>query len=136
MNLDAVMAEVAARLDTITNLRVSDHPVEQVNPPHALVALPEITFDATYGRGSDTYALPVILVVGKFAARASRNALAPFVAGSGSKSFKQILEDDATPYTAFDALRVVSADFDVVTFAGVEYLAANFTLSIIGDGAA
>ena len=135
MNLDAVMTEVAARLDTIADLRVFDHPVDTVNPPTAIVALPEITFDQTYGRGSDRYALPIVLAIGKHDVRASRANLAPYVAGDGAKSFKAVLEDDATPYVAFDSLRVQSVEFDVITWSSIEYLAATFLLDIIGDGA-
>lgn len=136
MNIDDVMAEVAARLDTIEGLRVFDHPVDTVNPPTALVALPEITFDQTYGRGSDRYALPVILAIGKVVDRASRANLAPYVAGAGAKSFKEVLEDDATPYTSFDSLTVQTVEFDVIAWSAIEYLTATFLLDIIGNGAA
>lgn len=134
MNLDAVMTEIADRLKTITGLRVFDHPVDTVNPPTAIVSLPEITFDQTYGRGSDRYALPVVLAIGKVVDRAARANLAPYVAGAGAKSFKAVLEA-ATPYVAFDSLRVQSVEFDVITWSSVEYLAATFLLDIIGDGA-
>lgn len=38
-------------------------------------------------------------------------------------------------YTAFDSLRVANIEFDVVSVARVEYLAATFTLDIFGPGA-
>ena len=136
MNLDDVMAEVAARLDTITDLTVFDHPVDTVNPPTAIVSMPEITFDQTYGRGSDRYDLPVVLAIGKVVDRASRKNVAPYVAGAGAKSFKAVLEDESTPYTSFDSLRVQSVSFDVIAWSAVEYLAATFLLDIIGDGGA
>ena len=135
MNLDAVMTEVAERLDTIAGLLVTDHPVDKVNPPHAIVSLPEIAFDETYGRGCDRYTLPVVLAVGKVNDRASRANLAPFVAGAGAQSVKQVLEDETDPYVAFDALRVQSVDFDVVAWGAIPYLTATFVLDIIGDGA-
>lgn len=135
MNLDEVMIEVAKRLDTIEGLRVADHGVDVVNPPHAIVSLPQITFDETYGRGADRYTLPVILAIGKVVNRASRDNLAPYVAGSGVKSFKQVLEDETVPYAAFDSLRVQSIEFDVISWGAVEYLTATFTLDIAGSGA-
>lgn len=135
MNVDTVMTEVATRLKTITGLRVADHPVEAVNPPHAIVSLPEITFDQTYGRGSDRYSLPVVLAVGRVSDRAARANVAPYVAGSGPKSFKQVLEDESTPYASFYTLRVASIGFDVVTWGTVDYLTAEFTLDISGPGA-
>lgn len=135
MDLDAAMAEVAARLDTIAGLRVFDHPVGTLNPPTALVSLPEITFDLTYGRGADRWSLPVILAVGKASDRASRKNIAPYVAGTGAKSVKQVLENETTPYVAFDTLRVESVDFDVIAWGGIEYLCATFVLDIVGSGA-
>lgn len=135
MNLDAVMEEVATRLNTITDLRVTAHPVDTVNPPQAVVSLPEITFDETYGRGSDRYTLPVVLAIGKVVDRAAMKNLAPYVAGAGAKSFKAVLEDESTPYTAFDSLRVQSVSFDVIAWNAIEYLTATFVLDIIGDGA-
>lgn len=135
MNVDDVMSEVAARLDTITGLRVADHPADSINPPQAIVYTPEITFDTTYGRGSDRYSLPVDVVVGRVSDRASIKNIAPYVAGSGPSSVKQVLEDEATPYAAFYTLRVQSVDFDVLVVGGIAYLAAAFTLDISGPGA-
>lgn len=42
----------------------------------------------------------------------------------------------APGYTAFDSLRVMSAEVDVVQMARVDYLAATFALDIAGQGAA
>lgn len=134
MKLEDVMAEVAARLDTIDGLRVSDTPVDAVNPPHAIVALPEITFDLTYGRGADRYRMPVVLAVGKVSDRTAARRLAAYAAGAGTKSVKAVLEDDTTPYVAFDALRVESVDFDIIAWGAVDYLTAAFVLDIIGSG--
>lgn len=135
MHIDSVMGEVATRLKTITGLRVFDHPVDKVEPPTAIVSLPEINFDLTYGRGSDRYTLPVILAIGRVVDRAARNNIAPYVAGAGAKSFKAVLEDESTPYASFDTLRVQGVEFDVFTWNSVEYLTATFTLDILGSGA-
>lgn len=135
MNIVSVMSEVAARLKLIgPPLRVFDHPVSSVAPPTAIVSLPEITYDRTYGRGSDAFALPVLLVIGKVVDRAARANLAPYVDGSGPSSFKERLEANDT-YVAFDTLRVESCTFDVVEFGAIEYLAATFLLEITGSGA-
>lgn len=128
-----MMDEVAAQLDTIAGLRVYAHPVDKIEPPTALVSLPQIVFDATYGRGSDRYTMPVILAVGKVVDRAARKNLAPFIAGSGAKSIKTVLE--AFTPVSFDTLRVTGADPDVITWGGIDYLTYTFTLDLMGDGA-
>lgn len=51
--------------------------------------------------------------------------------GSGTIAY---IPGGATPYTAFDTLRVTSCDVDAVSVAGVEYLAAVFHLDIAGPG--
>lgn len=132
MDLVAVQTEIAARLLTI-HPRVFDHMVDTITPPTFIVAMPRITFDLTARRGKDQWQVPVLLAVGKVSDRASRDNLAPFIAGSGSKSVKQVLEA-GTP-TSFDTIRVTGCEFEVMTWGTVEYLVAAFTLDITGKGA-
>jgi len=134
MDLASVMDEVSGRLDTIAGLRCYPYPVATVTPPAAVVSYPDTyTYDATYGRGMDRMSLPVVLVVGKVSDRAARDTLGAYCDGSGTKSVKQVLEGGT--YTAFDSLRVESIEFDVVSIAGVDYMAGVFTVDIAGSGA-
>jgi len=133
MNLAAVMDAVSTRLDTIANLRCFAYPPAKLTPPAAVVSYPETyTFDETYGRGSDRMTLPVVLVVGRVSDRSARDELGAYCNGTGARSVKAVLQSGT--YTAFDSLRVVSIDFDVVSIAGVDYLAALFDLDIFGPG--
>lgn len=133
MNLGAVMDEVAARLGTITGLRVSAYPPGRVSPPAGIVSYPdEYTYDATYGRGSDRMTLPVVIVVGKVSDRTARDRVAAYVDGSGVSSVKQVLETGA--YIACDSVRVTRVEFDSITIAADEYLSAMFDLDITGQG--
>lgn len=126
-------AELVTRLKTITGLRVFDFNVPTIEPPTAIVSLPRITFDLTYGRGTDQLELPVILAIGKGDDRAAEVNAMPYVAGSGSKSVKGVLEGAA--HTAFDTLQVRSAEFDVFQWNSIDYLCATFQLVINGSGA-
>lgn len=134
MNLAAVMNQVGDRLDTIAGLNVYRYPTEAVSPPAAVVAFPEmLDYDQTYGRGSDQLTLNVLVAVGRPTARVSWSRLAAYCDGTGPKSIKATVE--APPaYAAFHEVRVASAEFDVVPFAGTDYLAALFTLAIFGGG--
>ena len=134
MNLEAVADELAVPLAGI-GLRVPPWGVERITPPAAIIALPErIEFDSTYQRGSDRYPdVPVVVLVGKPEARASRKALAAYADGSGEKSVKAAVE--AHTYTSCDVVRVVWCEFDTATYAGIDYLAAVFHLDINGKGA-
>lgn len=133
MNLADVMDEVATRLDTISGLRVFAYPPDRVEPPSAIVSYPgTYTYDETYGRGMDRMTLPVVVVVGKVSQRSARDALGAYVDGSGASSVKAVLESGT--YTELDSLRVMSVEFDVVTIAGTDYVAALFDVDIAGSG--
>jgi hypothetical protein len=128
-----VMAQIGARLGTITGLRVYDYPADHITPPAAVIAYPdEITFDETYGRGMDRMTLPVLVIEGRASDRASRNNLVPYANGAGAKSIKAVVESGT--YTAFDAVRVTRCEFDVVRITGVDYAVALFDLDIGGSG--
>jgi hypothetical protein len=134
MDLADVMDEVGDLLDTVTGLRVYRYPPDNVQPPAAVVSYPEeYTYDATYGRGMDRLTLPVVVLVGRVSDRTSRDRLGAYVDGSGSSSVKAVLE--AGTYTDFDTLRVVGVEFDVVSVAGVDHVAATLSLDIAGQGA-
>lgn len=139
MDLAAVMDELGDRLGTINGLRVHRWPPDNISPPAAIVSYPDsYEFDATYSRGMDRVEVPVIVLVGKVSERAARTRLSRYIAGSGPASVKHVLEragDPAQPYTAIDSLRVTRVDIDVVTIAGVDFLAATFTVDIAAKGA-
>jgi hypothetical protein len=135
MDLEAVSEELRSALATIAGLRTPPWGVGEVQVPAAVVTLPErVDFDETYGRGKDRYPdLQVVVLVGAPEERASIKTLAKYVAGSGPKSVKAVLE--AFTWTTCDSVTVTSADFPRATYAGTPYLAAAFHLDIIGKGA-
>jgi hypothetical protein len=134
VNVADVMQEIADRLATISGLRVYAFPADDIQPPAAVVTFPgSYVFDQTYGRGSDRLEMPVVVMVAKPYDRAARANLAPFADGSGASSVKAVVESGT--YTTFDSARVTRVDFDVIAVAGIEYLAATFTVDIFGPGA-
>lgn len=135
MNIEQVAEELRTALGTIAGLNVADWGVQRVHPPAALVSLPErVDYDQTYGRGSDQLSDVVVLVlVARPADPEARKAIAAYADGSGARSVKAAIEAGA--YTSCDEVHVTSAEFDVVTYAGTEYLAAMFHLDITGKGA-
>jgi hypothetical protein len=133
MDLGDVMDAIATRLDTIDGLRCYAWPVPKITPPAAIVMFPtNLDYDATYGRGMDRITLPVLIVAGRVGDRPTRDRLAAYADGSGTRSVKAVLESGT--YTAFDSVRVTGAQFDPVDIAGVDYEAAVFTLDIAGQG--
>lgn len=136
MILTDVMDDVARRLATIQGLRAYEFPPDKVDVPAAVVSYPDsYTYDGTYRRGADRMTLPVVTVVGRANDRAARDLISVYVDGDGPQSLKRVLESKDLPaYTAFHSVRVTSVEFDVVTIAGVDYVAALFDLDILGSG--
>lgn len=132
MNVAQVMTGIKTRLDTITGLRAFAYAPDNLAPPAAIIGLPtEYRFDLTYGRGSDSAIFPVTVVVGKVSDRASQVALAEYLDGSGAKSVKAAVEAAGVGGGA-DSVRVTGAEIATVTVASVEYLAATFSLEVVG----
>ncbi len=133
MNLEPIMDEIATRLGNVGGLRVHAQPPKSISPPAAIVSYPdEIDYDQTYGRGmTNVSGLKVWLVVGNVTDRSARDQLAGYVSDTGPQSVKLALEG---PSQHWDDLRVVSAEFDVVTIAGVDYIAAGLTLDLACQG--
>lgn len=131
MNIAAIMDELATALASISDLRISAYPVNAVNPPMAVVNFPgPYNYDATMGRGMDRMTFPVYAMISKNDIRTGRDELAQFADGSGTKSFKEVLE--AHTYTSCDSVRVMSVEFVTITVGTNDYMAAVFQVDVIG----
>lgn len=120
-------------LDTIPGLRVAPYWVDRITPPTAVVGWPDpLTYDAALRRGGDRVSLPLMVLVGQVDKRTSRDAVAKYADGAGPSSVKRVIEAHET--NAYDSARVESCTFGVIVVAAVEYLAASFTVDIIGNG--
>lgn len=135
MNLTDVMAELAAKLES-TGARVSDYAADSIHPPAAFVGMPErIDFDQTYGRGSDTMTVPVVVLVARTDARAGHTLLKPYADGAGPKSVKAALDSsDTNTYVSCDIVRVSTVEFPVYVAGDIKYLSAEFSVDIEGGG--
>ena len=136
MDLSAVMEEIGSKLSsTISGLRVFPYWAESIAPPAVVVGWPDpLTYDATFGRGSDEVeGVPVIVLVSKADMRSATAQLAAYANGSGPRSVKAAIEGSAG--TSYDSARVARAEFGVITVASTEYLAATFFVDLIGQGA-
>lgn len=134
MNIADVMDDLGTALETIAGLRVFPYWADRITPPAAVVAWPDpLTYDSTFGRGSDRVELAVMVMVGKVDSRTARDKVAAYADGSGASSVKVAIESH-TP-TAYHSARVQRCEFGVVTVASVEYLAATFYIDLTGTGA-
>lgn len=133
MNSYDVAEELATRLNAITGLRSHPWPQASVAPPVALVMMPTlVTYDQTFARGGDRYQQDVVVIVGLSNLRSSYEQLSAYLNGSGSSSVKAAL--DGSDYDNCDSVRVETAETGTYTTANVVYLAATFTLDVVGSG--
>jgi hypothetical protein len=131
--LATVMDEMNTALDTIDGLRCFPFPADNIAPPASIVGYPtEVTYDTTMGRGVDSLVIPIFVLVARITDRTARDALGAYLDGSGAKSVKAVVQ--AGTYTQAVQVRVASAEVQVVTVAGVDYLAAVFTVQVYGTG--
>lgn len=133
MNVLSVANELKTQLQTITTLNVYVGPVRSVTPPAAVIVLPDnIQYDQTFGRGSDRMTWPILLLEGLSADENLVERIGQYANGSGATSIKAVIE--AGTYTSFHTVRVSSADFDTLTWEGIDYQAVLFELDIFGAG--
>jgi hypothetical protein len=136
MNITAVQDEIAERLDTIPGLRVPARGSGKVVPPAAVFLLPEdFTYDVNYQRGADEYVQEFTVLVGRADDASAWKTLHEFVAGSGPRSIKAVVDSrPAAPYTACDLVVVTNAKMGTATVSSVDYLGATFTATVTGPG--
>ena len=136
MNVKALAEELAGKLGAIEGLRAFGYPVARLPFPGAIVGLPdEITFDQTYGRGSDRLTVPVWVMVARSDERAAALALMSYLDGSGAKSVKAALDStNDNVYTECDEVTVTTAVPGTYTYNGVDAFGAEFTVDVTGQG--
>lgn len=133
MRIGDVMDDLGRALEE-TGLRVHPYSVKMVYPPAAIVGWPNpINYDSTMRRGGDRFDIPIQVLVGNVDSRSSRDALSAYLDGSGPQSIKFAVESHL-PF-AYDSARVKNADVAILVIGAVDYLAATFTVDIIGKGA-
>lgn len=128
MDYDAVMAELAARLDTIVGLGVTAYPPDSITPP---AAFPngdgQVEFDLSYAKGMEQVTFPLVVAVSAAWSRTAWSRLLGYIS-----SVKAALETGAG--TSFDVVEVKAAEFGQVTIGGAQYIAVSFTVEVTGRG--
>lgn len=134
MKLGDVMDEIADAVRSVPSLqgRSYAYPQQAIQPPAAIIPFPSATFDMTYQRGSDQVEISVVVLVPGFDMRAARDSLLAYMDGSGDESIKAAVEGHT--YTALDSLRVETVEIREYFVSDSAYLAAVFTIDVIGSG--
>lgn len=134
MNLKDVMEEIAEKLRTFLGVTAYSYPTDTVVPPAAILSFPDrIAYDVTYRQGEAFFwNLPLYMVTNRVDGKTARNVLSEWADVNGNKSIQQYLSN--TRYSTCGSVQVVNATFDVVTIAGIDYMAVVFELNVSGEG--
>ena len=126
MNVNQAMDTIGTALGSVTSLRVVDFIPDNVNPPAAVVSMPELlTYDSTKGRGTDRATFTITVLVGKVSARSARDQLATYMDGTAAASVSVKAALDAIP-----GGRCTQAEIAVYTFPSGSFLGADFSFDL------
>jgi hypothetical protein len=124
MNVNAVMDALGMALSGIAGLRVSDYPADSVNPPAAVVGLPEvILYDKVYKRGADQTFIPVHVLVSRVSDRKARDAISAYTV-----SVKAAL--DGTLGGVVDDAWVAEARPQMIRVGDIDYVGLTFRVEV------
>lgn len=129
-NLEGVQAGLADALRTIVGLRVYDFPSDRVEPPAAVLSLPETPYDVTLSGRSDEWTFPLWVLVAKANDKSAYGEMVDYLEAEGTKSIRAAVEADRTLGGACDTAAIVRARPLFATVAGTEFLAVEFTLEV------
>jgi len=133
MSITAIRTALANNIGTIPGLRTAAEVPDLPNPPIAIVALNNVSYDRAYANGMTSYTFVVTVIVGRSAEREAQRRLDTYIS-TGSSSVKYAVESDKTlGGNAYDC-RVVSMDsVGSLTISDTTYLAADFTVTVIAN---
>jgi hypothetical protein len=133
MSITAIRTALANNIGTIPGLRTAAEVPDLPNPPVAIVALNNVSYDRAYANGMTSYTFIVTVIVGRAAEREAQRRLDTYIS-TGSSSVKYAVESDKTlGGNAYDC-RVVSMDsVGSLTISDTTYLAADFTVTVIAN---
>ena len=130
--VSGLRTQLAARMATISGLRTSATVPDSPNPPVAIIMPTGIEYDTTFGRGLDTYAFTILVIVGRVDERTSQNALDAYCNPTGTSSVKAAVNGDRTlAGTAADCRVESMRNYQSLSIAEVTYLAAEFVVTVI-----
>lgn len=131
MSVSAIRDGLAANLATITGLRTVSTIPENPNPPIAVVSPTTISYDASMGRGLDSYNFTITVIVGRADGRSAQDKLDLYVSSTGSSSIKVAVESDRDLGGACKDLRVTGMNsYGSLAIGDVQYLAAEFDVVV------
>ena len=91
-----VLSGIKTRLATISGLRAFSYQPAQVNPPTAFPRLDVVRYHGAMGGGMVEFQLTVIVIVGRYDDSRAHTDLDEYIAFTGAKRLRAVIESDQT----------------------------------------
>jgi hypothetical protein len=131
VTLEQIRQGIATNLSTISGLRTSWFVPDNPSPPIAIVVPERVDYDVSFARGSDTYALNVLIIGGRINERAAQSSLDSFLDSTGTASVKTAIESDKTLGGAAHSLRVADwSGYGPLAIGDAQYLTVTFRVTV------
>lgn len=134
--ITAVMSAIETRLATIAGLRVADIVPDQINPPQAIVGVPEIPqYHQSMGMGKFRLEPTVTILVSAALDRVGQRNLAGYANPTGAQSVRAAIEGDRTlGGTVDDCVVTAFRPLGMEEVGAIGYYGGVFTLAVIATG--
>jgi hypothetical protein len=128
-----VVTGLKNRLALISGLRTFSYQPPQINPPQAFPVINNIRYHRAMAGGYVEYDVTCYVIVGRYTDDRAFAALDEYLAYSGNKSIRQILEGDETLGGTCQSLTVASSvNISSVNQADAEFLQIAVSVTVNG----
>jgi len=136
VNIGAVRAAMAVKLDPIADVNVFEYAMASPTPPTIQILPPSVDYDLTMRRGFDVWTFVVQAFVDFTDDFSSQRLLDDVCSPIGTTSVKALLESDQTLGGTTATVLVTRHDFrgKVETAGGSPMLLVEFTVEVIAGG--
>ncbi len=130
-SLPNIVAGLGNALRTIAGLRVYNYPPNSVESPAAVISIPETPYDLTTSESGFQWTFDVWVFVGKADDRTAAAKILTYLDSTGISSIRAAIEADRTLGDRCDSVSVLSADPQIASVAGTEYLAIQYIVEVL-----
>jgi hypothetical protein len=126
---------LVAGLKSLPGLTVSPYRAANVQPPHAVIGLPQIEYDGTMGRGMDTVSLQILVYVSRADDELAQANLDEFLSGHGDRSLKTVLEDTSLTGLTDASVTLLRTETGTASSAdGSEWMTCSCDVRVVVSG--
>jgi len=133
VSIATIRAGLGTNLATLSGLRIATSLPEQVNPPQAVISLQSVAYDGALRGGLTTYTFMVTVLTGRMSERTAQSILDGYIS-PGAGAIKNAIESDKTlGGSCYDVRVEAMSSYGSLTIGEVNYLAADFTVTVYGN---